>query len=141
MSPDYFVIYKPRDIVSGDFYWVKVVKNHLIVVSADCTGHGVPGAFMSMLGITLLNEHIDESALDNPGEILNLLRKKVKDIMYTPAEGEYVSEHAMLDTAIHQLVVGHHHSLLVTRGEEIVGVLRLTDVFREVCLRIKECMV
>ena len=48
---------------------------------------------------------------------------------------------AMLDAAIHQLVVGHHHSLLVTKGGEIVGVLRLTDVFKEVCQRIKECMV
>jgi CBS domain-containing protein len=68
-------------------------------------------------------------------------QKKVKNMMYTPAEGEYVAEDTMLDTAIHQLVVGHHHSLLVTRDEEIVGILRVGDVFREVCQRIKECMV
>ncbi len=65
--------------------------------------------------------------------------KKVKEIMYSPTEGEYVAEDARLDEAIHQLVVGHHHSLLVTRGEEIVGILRLTDVFREVSERIKAC--
>jgi CBS domain-containing protein len=65
--------------------------------------------------------------------------KKVKDIMYSPTEGEFVSEDATMDEAIHQLVVGHHHSLLVTMGDDIVGVLRLTDVFREVCEGIKAC--
>lgn len=98
IMPDYFVIYKPRDIVSGDFYWVKVVKNHLIIVAADCTGHGVPGAFMSMLGITLLNEHIDESTIYNPSEILNLLRKKVKDIM--TQEGKMEEQKDGMDMAL-----------------------------------------
>ena len=65
---------------------------------------------------------------------------KVRDVMYAPTEGEYVSEEATLDQAIHQLVVGHHQSLLVTKdGKEIVGVLRLTDVFQEVCEMIKAC--
>jgi predicted transcriptional regulator len=65
---------------------------------------------------------------------------KVKDIMYTPTEGEYVHEEATLDQALHQLVVGHHQSLLVTKdGKEIVGILRLTDVFQEVCGMIKAC--
>ena len=76
--PDYFVLYKPKDIVSGDFYWIKEVKNNLIVVVADCTGHGIPGAFMSMLGITLLNEQIRNSRIDKPGEILGRLRSRVK---------------------------------------------------------------
>lgn len=57
---------------------------------------------------------------------------KVKDIMYTPSEGEYVDENASLREAIHQFVMGHHQSLLVTRGSDIVGVLRLTDIFKEV---------
>ena len=64
---------------------------------------------------------------------------KVRDIMYTPTEGEYVAEVATLDEAVHQLIVGHHQSLLVTRGKEIVGILRLTDVFREVTQIIKTC--
>jgi CBS-domain-containing membrane protein len=65
---------------------------------------------------------------------------KVKDVMYTPTEGEYVQEEATLDQALHQLVVGHHQSLLVTKdGKEIVGILRLTDVFQEVCGLIKAC--
>ena len=62
---------------------------------------------------------------------------KVKDIMYTPTMGEYVAEDASIDAAIHQLVRGHHQSLLVTRGKQVIGILRLTDVFKEVCRAIK----
>ena len=65
---------------------------------------------------------------------------KARDIMYTPTEGEYVAEEATLDQALHQLVLGRHQSLLVTKdGKEIVGILRLTDVFQEVCEMIKSC--
>lgn len=66
-------------------------------------------------------------------------RTRVKDIMCTPTSGEYVDENASLDKAIHQLVMGHHQSLLVTKGEAIVGILRLSDVFKEVCDSIKLC--
>ncbi|MEJ2725374.1 MAG: CBS domain-containing protein [Deltaproteobacteria bacterium] len=64
---------------------------------------------------------------------------KVKSIMYSPTEGEYVDQEETLDQAIHQLVMGRHQSLLVTKGEEIVGILRLTDVFAEICSVIKTC--
>jgi CBS domain-containing protein len=63
----------------------------------------------------------------------------VKTFMYTPTEGEYIKEGASMDAAVHQLIMGHHHSLLVTRGKEIVGILRLTDVFKETCDLIHEC--
>ena len=63
----------------------------------------------------------------------------VKDFMYTPTQGEYVREDTSLDEAIHQLILGNHQSLLVTKGKDIVGVLRLTDVFREICQAIKAC--
>ncbi|MFH1092048.1 MAG: CBS domain-containing protein, partial [Pseudomonadota bacterium] len=68
-------------------------------------------------------------------------RRKVEEIMYTPAQGEYVQESATLNEAIHQLVIGHHQSLLVTSagGTEVVGILKLTDVFSEVCDMIKAC--
>ena len=66
-------------------------------------------------------------------------RLKVRHFMYTPSEGEYVDETAKLNQAIHQLVMGHHHSLLVTRENEIVGILRLSDVFKEICEEIKAC--
>lgn len=64
---------------------------------------------------------------------------KVKEVMYTPAEGEYVEETASIDEAIHQLIMGHHQSLLVTSNARVVGVLRLTDVFTEVYTLIKGC--
>jgi CBS domain-containing protein len=64
---------------------------------------------------------------------------KVRHFMYTPSEGEYVDEAATLSQAVHQLVMGHHHSLLVTRGDDIVGILRLSDVFKEICEEIKAC--
>ena len=63
----------------------------------------------------------------------------VKKIMYTPSRDEYVDEKATLNEAIHHIIMGDHQSLLVTRGDEIVGVLRLTDLFTEVCERIKSC--
>jgi CBS domain-containing protein len=66
---------------------------------------------------------------------------KVQDIMHTPTEGEYVEEDGSLDAAIHQLVMGHHQSLLVKRGEDIVGVLRLSDVFKKICDSIKACQI
>jgi CBS domain-containing protein len=64
---------------------------------------------------------------------------QVKNFMYSPGDGEFVAEDAELNEAVHKLIVGKHHSLLVTRGDEIVGVLRLTDVFKLVCERIKDC--
>ncbi|MCG6910557.1 MAG: CBS domain-containing protein [Deltaproteobacteria bacterium] len=67
--------------------------------------------------------------------------KNVKKFMYSPTEGEYIDENATLDEAIHQLVLGHHQSLLVTGGEGISGVLRLTDVFAAVFQVMKKCQV
>ncbi len=79
---DYFIFYKPRDIVSGDFYWFKQIKNTIIFAVADSTGHGVPGAFMSMLGIAFLNEIVTEDfyASENctASIILDNLRDKIK---------------------------------------------------------------
>ena len=66
-------------------------------------------------------------------------RLKVKEFMYTPTEGEYVKEDASVDEAINQLIMGHHQSLLVARDREIVGILRLTDVFMEIVQVIKAC--
>ncbi len=73
----FFILFKPRDIVSGDFYWESRVDDEIIVIAADCTGHGVPGAFMSMLGVTFLNEIVNSKKITQPGKILDLLRDKV----------------------------------------------------------------
>ncbi|MCE3227760.1 MAG: nprA [Bacteroidetes bacterium] len=78
---DAFVIFKPRDIVSGDFYWFTEHKGYKIIALADCTGHGVPGAFMSMIGITLLNQIVNEKGIISPALILDHLRKEVITIL------------------------------------------------------------
>ncbi len=65
--------------------------------------------------------------------------RKVKEFMYTPGEGEYVEEDVVICEAVHQLIIGHHQSLLVTSGSDIVGVLRLTDVFKRTSQTIKTC--
>jgi len=80
--PKYFILNKPKDIVSGDFYWFKQIKNHIYIAVADCTGHGVPGAFMSMLGISQLNEIIIEKDINPANEILNELRKRIKSSLH-----------------------------------------------------------
>ncbi len=73
---DYFILYKPRDIVSGDFYWITQKDSYLYVCTADCTGHGIPGAFMSLIGMGILNEIIySKSHIKHTDEILNELRR------------------------------------------------------------------
>ena len=92
------MLFKPKDIVSGDFYWIRQVKNFTIVVAADCTGHGVPGAFMSMLGISLLNEQVSSRRFDSAGEILGRLRKKLKETL--KQEGRDMEQKDGMDLAL-----------------------------------------
>lgn len=75
--PESFFLYRPKDIVSGDFYWFAEVGNLKIFAAVDCTGHGVPGAFMSIIGNTLLNEIVNLNRITDPGQILNQLDKRV----------------------------------------------------------------
>ncbi len=78
ISKEYFILFKPKDIVSGDFFWAHTTPNgRCIWALADCTGHGVPGGFMSMLGNSFLNEIVVENRIYNPAEILNRLRDKI----------------------------------------------------------------
>ncbi|WP_317897007.1 tetratricopeptide repeat protein [Aurantibacillus circumpalustris] len=82
---NYFVLYKPKDIVSGDFYWASESTNHLpeknlpVIAAIDCTGHGVPGAFMSMLGNTLLNQTVANPEIRTAADILNYLNYKLPE--------------------------------------------------------------
>jgi len=87
--PEHFILFRPRDIVSGDYYWMNKVGSKVILVAADCTGHGVPGAFMSMLGVSFLNEIVNKNNLNEPHLILNELRAEVKKTLgQTGKEGE-----------------------------------------------------
>ncbi len=84
-----FVLFKPKDIVSGDFYWVSNKNGLVIYATCDCTGHGVPGGFMTMLGSSFLNEIVNEKGITDPNEVLNLLRERIIiSLKQTGAEGE-----------------------------------------------------
>ena len=80
--PQSFVLFQPKDIVSGDFFWLSQIDNRILIAVADCTGHGVPGAFMSMIGNTLLNEIINYNPHLLPSKILTLLNNRVAKALH-----------------------------------------------------------
>ncbi|HPT20861.1 MAG TPA: SpoIIE family protein phosphatase [Bacteroidales bacterium] len=87
--PDNFIIYRPRNIVSGDFYWIGREDKRIFITVADCTGHGVPGAFMSTLGISTLNDIIKNHDNLQANTVLKILREKIKTSLHqTGREGE-----------------------------------------------------
>jgi len=89
--PEHFILFLPKDIVSGDFYWASSFEDNFIIAAVDCTGHGVPGAFMSMLGIAFLNEIVNKNRSLKANEILNQLRDyTIKALHQTGKDGEAV---------------------------------------------------
>lgn len=76
-----FILFKPRDIVSGDFYWFSYQDGKSIIAAVDCTGHGVPGAFMSMIGNTILNQIVNERGITDPAQILNKLNEEINNAL------------------------------------------------------------
>jgi len=88
LLPESFVLYLPKEVVSGDFYWVFGASDRIYVALADCTGHGVPGAFMSMLGFAYLNEIVSRNPSVHANEILDQLRGKVKESLHQHEESE-----------------------------------------------------
>lgn len=96
--PEYFVLHKPKDIVSGDFYWANVIDNKFIMITADCTGHGVPGAFMSLLNISYLNEAIIEKKINAPEKVLDYVRDRV--ITSLNPEGSAVESKEGMDAVL-----------------------------------------
>jgi len=75
---DYFLLFKPKELVSGDFYYINKINDEIIFAVADCTGHGVTGGFITMLGITYLHEIVHRNDINNSGEVLDLLRERIK---------------------------------------------------------------
>ena len=124
--PEYFVFYQPKSVVSGDFYWLSDREDYSILVAADCTGHGVPGAFVSMLGITFLKEVIDkQGASMNAAEVLNELRDKIKDALNQKGNPEEAKDG--MDMALCVLnkqnnalqYAGAHNPLYLIRDNEL----------------------
>ncbi len=116
-----FILFKPRDIVSGDFYYFKQIGNHIYIAVADCTGHGVPGALMSMLGIALLNEIISKEKIISANIILEQLRILLKNslhqqgLFYEQQDGMDISFGILNNETKELSFSGAHQSLIIFR--------------------------
>jgi len=130
---DYFILYKPRDIVSGDYYWARQKGNIKIIIAADCTGHGVPGAFMSLLAISNLNEIVNNQLNEEgdnikPADILNKLRESIKkDLRQTGKDNEAKDGMDMSVCIIDEQnmkirVAGAQNPVLLVRNNEIIKI-------------------
>jgi len=99
ITAEHFVMFRPRDIVSGDFFWAKQIGDYKIVVAADCTGHGVPGAFLSLLGISFLDKIVlNKQKNIIAADILNVLREDIKAALHQT--GEELEQKDGMDMAI-----------------------------------------
>ena len=118
--PSHFILNKPKDIVSGDYYWVAHKDGCLIIAVADCTGHGVPGAFMSIMGINFLNEIVNKSGgTIKANEVLNELRDKlIKSLGQTghheeAKDGMEMAREFNLPRPLRHFIESHHGTTLV----------------------------
>jgi serine phosphatase RsbU (regulator of sigma subunit)/F0F1-type ATP synthase assembly protein I len=123
--PDSFVLFKPKDIVSGDFYWFSETKDKVLFSAVDCTGHGVPGAFMSLIGANALNQ-IVQNKVDEPAVILNELNRLSSEALNKSDEGRDKVRDGMdlalcaIDKKFTTLeYAGANNPLYIVRGEEI----------------------
>jgi len=123
--PKSFTFFKPKDVVSGDFYWVfKDKEENIFFTVADCTGHGVPGAFMSMIGTSLLNEIIVEKEFKDTNKILDEMRKQIIKSLNQDSEDDQKDG---MDISICKLNMkkkalefsGAHNPLVIVSGNEI----------------------
>ncbi|MGZ4089948.1 MAG: tetratricopeptide repeat protein, partial [Bacteroidia bacterium] len=121
-----FVLFRPKDIVSGDFYWFDELDGKVFVIVGDCTGHGVPGAFMSILGHNLLNQVILEEGISDPGNILQMLDKRLSNALNK--KGSKKEYNDGMDIAICVIdkkknavnFSGANRPLIIKRGEELI---------------------
>ncbi len=126
LLPDSFVLYKPKDIVSGDFYWFEQLNGKALFAAVDCTGHGVPGAFMSIVGYNLLKQIMSKHQNTQPAFILDELSKGVSETLHQRDFEESTSKDGMditlcsYDAKNHELeFAGAFNPLFVVREEEI----------------------
>ena len=126
--PESFILFKPRDIVSGDYYWLNQKGSKIISVTADCTGHGVPGAFMSMLGISFLNEIVNVTKPEElrSDQVLNHLRELIiSSLRQTGKSGESRDGMDMticiIDTETFMLdYAGAYNAIYIVRQNELI---------------------
>ena len=143
MLSNYFIIYRPKDIVSGDFYWIAQKENKVYIVVADCTGHGVPGAFMSMLGIAFLNEIINKKGIVHSNDLLEELRTQLKKVLGQTGVSDEQKDGmdiglAILDKQTNILQYsGAYHSLYLFRKNTVEVVLENGEIEESEMILIK----
>ena len=124
-GPNFFTLFKPKDIVSGDFYLAKQKGDLTFLAVADCTGHGVPGAFMSMMGISLLNEVLNHPDVNDPAVALSMLRDKVIDALHQKTgiggfkDGMNISMCTINSETHEMLFSGSYHPIYIIRDGEL----------------------
>jgi serine phosphatase RsbU (regulator of sigma subunit)/HAMP domain-containing protein len=124
LFPESFVFYKPRDIVSGDFYWFKSSGSKKLVAVVDCTGHGVPGAFMSLVGHNVLNQVT--KVFTRPSQILNNLNRlssealKVSSDRYEFSDGMDLAFFSVDEQTLMLEYAGAHNPLIIARGHDLI---------------------
>jgi len=109
---EHFIIFKPKDLVSGDFYWWTNINNKTIITAVDCTGHGVPGAFMSMLGISFLREIVEKEKITNSSLILNALRENIIEAL--KQKGQSDEQKDGMDMSL--IVIDHNTNMVEYSG-------------------------
>ncbi len=125
---EHFILFIPRDIVSGDFYWYHELEEFVVITAVDCTGHGVPGAFMSMIGIVFLNEIVVEEGIYDAGKILDKMRKKVihalgqKSILTSTSDGMDMALCVIEKSTKIMQFAGANNPLICVRNKELIEI-------------------
>jgi serine phosphatase RsbU (regulator of sigma subunit) len=129
LFPESFILYKPKSTVSGDFYWMRKIGSKLICAVTDCTGHGVPGAFMSLLGFNMLENMVKKNKITQPSKILDALNKEVVSRLGRSSESINDIKHGMdialisIDTDTHQLQYsGAHNPIYIIRDGALLEI-------------------
>ncbi len=130
--PDSFVIYQPKDILSGDFNWIAETETHIFVAAADCTGHGVPGALISLVNYNLLNKAVLEKGIVKTGEILDAVNNWLTESLHQEAENSTVKDgmdislisinkitnHVQFSGAFNSLYIVNEQELRIIKGDK-----------------------
>lgn len=129
---DFFIFYKPKDIISGDFYWYAKVEATLhgthqkeevaVLAAVDCTGHGVPGALMSIIGSTILNQTIANAAMNTPSEALSFLNRQISNTLNTIKDGMDISLCSINLKSLQLQFAGANNPIYIIRNKKLIEI-------------------
>jgi phosphoserine phosphatase RsbU/P len=129
---DFFIFYKPKDVISGDFYWYSKVRTTpgdalqeediVVIAAVDCTGHGVPGALMSIIGSTILNQTLTNAAINTPAEALNFLNRQINRTLNNIKDGMDISLCAINLKSKRLQFAGANNPVYIIRKKELIEI-------------------